>query len=86
MCIKLVQTGHFNVNDGYPYLYLACFMRSLELTTELLKLEPTEKTLLENGGEGPPAYTLAIMYGRTDIANSIKQYANRRGYKYSLEN
>jgi hypothetical protein len=61
-------------------------MRSLELVNELLKCEPTKETLLllMYGGDGT-AYDMAIMYGSTDIANSIKQYANRRCFNYSLK-
>jgi hypothetical protein len=46
MCIKLVQSGYFKVNDGGDYLNSAVKMKSVELVTELLKCEPTKETLL----------------------------------------
>jgi hypothetical protein len=83
MCIKLVQSGYFKVNDRGEYLYEACSMGSLELVNELLKCEPTEKTLLNDGGA---PYDKAIALGQTKIHQAIKEYANRHGYDYSLEN
>jgi hypothetical protein len=58
MCIKLVQSGHFDINDGYQYFSKAVMTNSLELISELLMCKPTEKTLLL----GEP-YDLAIKDG-----------------------